>query len=244
MTQAPKDPARPSPPRYRQIASLLRKRITSGKLKPGDSLPTEMELCETFSISRHTARDALRLLSEDGLIERRRGAGTIVTAPRQPDFAQALSDFDSILQYARDARFEVTAERDADAESVARLGLTGAYRQFVGFRRTGHQPPLAITAVYVRRSVAPDAATLAALSGSISEWIERTHGLSIDRVLQRMEAVALNASQAKRLGVESGSPALRTVRRYNDASGDQILLSESLHPAGRFAYEMQLDRKR
>ena len=62
MTQAPKDTARPGPPRYRQIAGLLRKRITSGKLRPGDSLPTEMELCETFSISRHTARDALRLL--------------------------------------------------------------------------------------------------------------------------------------------------------------------------------------
>ncbi len=231
-------------PRYRQIAAMLRKRITSGKLRPGDSLPTEMELCETFSISRHTARDALRLLSDDGLIERRRGAGTIVAAPGQAAFAQALSDFDSILQYARDARFDVTTERDADPGSLARLGLSGDYRQYIGFRRTGHQPPQAITAVYVRRGLAPGKEVIAGLPGSISEWIEQTHGLSIDRVVQRMEAVALNASQAKRLGVETGFPALRTVRRYRDAAGDQVLVSESLHPAGRFAYEMKLDRKR
>lgn len=244
MTTASPPPGKAASPRYRQLAALLRKRITSGKLKPGDSLPTEMELCETFSISRHTARDALRLLSEDGLIARRRGAGTVVAAPGQATFAQALSDFDSILQYARDARFDVTTERDADPDSLFRLGLKGAYRQFIGFRRTGRQPPQAITAVYVRPQVAPDTAIISKLSGSISEWIEQTHALSIDRVVQRMEAVALNASQAKRLGVETGSPALRTVRRYRDSAGDQVLVSESLHPAGRFAYEMTLERKR
>ena len=94
MTQVLTPPRKPAQPRYRQIAALLRKRITSGKLKPGDSLPTEMDLCATFSISRHTARDALRLLSDDGLIERRRGAGTIVAEPGQAAFAQALGDFE------------------------------------------------------------------------------------------------------------------------------------------------------
>jgi GntR family transcriptional regulator len=244
MTQVLTPPRKPAQPRYRQIAALLRKRITSGKLKPGDSLPTEMDLCATFSISRHTARDALRLLSDDGLIERRRGAGTIVAEPGQAAFAQALGDFESILQYAREARFDVTVERDADPDSMLRLALTGPYRQFIGFRRTGRQPPQAITAVYVRRDLAPDAATISGLAGSVSEWIEQIHGLSIDRVTQRMEAVALNASQARRLGTQTGFPALRTVRRYSDSSGDPVLVSESLHPAGRFAYEMKLDRRR
>ena len=127
---------------------------------------------------------------------------------------------------------------------MLRLALTGPYRQFIGFRRTGRQPPQAITAVYVRRDLAPDAATISGLAGSVSEWIEQIHGLSIDRVTQRMEAVALNASQARRLGTQTGFPALRTVRRYSDSSGDPVLVSESLHPAGRFAYEMKLDRRR
>ena len=229
-------------PRYRQIANMLREQITNGTYKPGDSLPTEMELCAEHSISRHTAREALRILTDDHLIERRRGAGTIVSAPGAPAFAQPIGDFDSILQYARHTRFDVTVMQDADEDTLDRLGLTGNYRQYIGFRRVGDEQPQAITAVYVRSEYAPDKETVETLAGSISEWLDGHHAITIDRVVQRMEAVALNKSQAGRLGVEKGSPALRTVRRYRDAKGDIILFSESLHPAGRFAYEMRLDR--
>lgn len=230
-------------PRYRQLADQMRTQITSGKYKPGDALPTEMEICETHKVSRHTARDALRILTDDGLIERRRGAGTVVAQRGAPAFAQPIGDFDSILQYARDAHFEITTAQEADNDTLDRLGLTGDYLQLIGFRRVADQPPQAITAVYIRANLAPEVEIIAALPGSISEWIEAHHQISVERVVQRMEAVALNKSQADRLNLSSGYPALRTVRRYRDGGGDIILLSESLHPAGRFAYEMRLDRK-
>jgi len=229
-------------PRYRQLAEQYRKAITSGKYKPGDALPTEMEICETHKVSRHTARDALRILTDDGLIERRRGAGTIVAARGTPAFAQPIGDFDSILQYARDSQLEITTAQDADQDTLDRLGLTGDYVQLIGFRRVADQQPQAITAVYIRADVAPDISIITNLSGSVSEWLETNQEISIERVMQRMEAVALNKSQADRLDLSTGYPALRTVRRYRDGSGEIILLSESLHPAGRFAYEMRLDR--
>lgn len=229
-------------PRYRQLAEQMRTQITSGKYKPGDALPTEMEICEKHKVSRHTARDALRILTDDGLIERRRGAGTVVAQRSAPAFAQPIGDFDAILQYARDAHFEITTSQAADEDTLDRLGLTGDYLQLIGFRRVADQPPQAITAVYIRASLAPEAEIISALPGSISEWIEEHHQVSVERVVQRMEAVALNKSQADRLNVSTGYPALRTVRRYRDANGGIMLLSESLHPAGRFAYEMRLDR--
>lgn len=229
-------------PRYRQLAELFRTAITSGKYKPGDALPTEMEICETHKVSRHTARDALRILTDNGLIERRRGAGTVVAERGTPAFAQPIGDFDTILQYARDSHFEITVSQNADEDTLDRLGLTGDYLQLIGFRRVADQPPQAITAVYIRADLAPDPSIIAALPGSISEWIEANHKVNVERVMQRMEAVALNKSQADRLNVSTGYPALRSVRRYRDASGEIILLSENLHPAGRFAYEMRLDR--
>ncbi len=231
-----------SKPRYRQLAEQIRAQITSGKYKPGDALPTEMDICEKNKVSRHTARDALRILTDDGLIERRRGAGTVVAQRGTPAFAQPIGDFDSILQYARDAHFEITTAQPADDDTLDRLGLTGDYLQLIGFRRVADKPPQAVTAVYIRAALAPDVEIISALPGSISEWIEEHHQVSVERVVQRMEAVALNKSQADRLSVSTGYPALRTVRRYRDASGDIVLLSESLHPAGRFAYEMRLDR--
>ena len=230
------------PPRYRQIAEEFRSAIASGTYNSGDALPTEMEICETYGVSRHTARDALRILSDDGLIERRRGAGTVVASRGAPAFAQPIGDFDSILQYARDARLDIRTTQPADNDTLDRLGLTGDYVQLIGFRSVEDQPPQAITAVYIRSDLAPDTELIETLPGSISEWIEANRGVHVERVVQRMEAVALNKSQAKRLNVAEGSPALRSVRRYRDASGEIILLSESLHPAGRFAYEMRLDR--
>ena len=229
-------------PRYRQLADRFRKEILSGKYNPGDALPTEMDICERFKVSRHTARDALRILTDDGLIERRRGAGTVVADRGAPAFAQPIGDFDTILQYARNSHFDITTEQAADEETLDRLGLTGNYVQLIGFRRVEDQPPQAITAVYIRADLAPNLETIAGLPGSISEWIEEHKSIAVERVVQRMEAVALNKSQADRLNLSQGYPALRTVRRYRAGDGEILLLSESLHPAGRFAYEMRLDR--
>ena len=231
-------------PLYRQIADELRREIVSGALPVGSALPTEMELCESRSVSRHTAREALRILTEDGLILRRRGVGTVVAPAPAPAFSQAIGDFDSILQYARAASFRLSAHGPAKVDDLEALGLTGRFQTFTGLRSVPGQPPIAITRIFVLSELSPDADVVKALDGSISEWIERTHGRSVSRVTQRMEAVALNASQAERLDVTPQSPALRTVRRYRDAEDTVILLSESLHPAGRFAYEMRLERKR
>lgn len=231
-------------PRYRQLADALRQEITSGALKPGDQLKTELELCKLHDVSRHTAREALRILSEDGLIARRRGAGTVVADFAAPAFAQPIGDFNSILQYARDVRFEVSESGAANKAELDRLGLTGRYTRFSGLRRQGETEPLAMTTIFGIAQLMPDVDIVKSLDVSIGEWVEREHAIAMQRVTQRMEAVALTGAQAKALSVKTASPALRTVRRYRDASDRVVLLSESLHPAGRFAYEMRLDRTR
>jgi DNA-binding GntR family transcriptional regulator len=229
---------------YRQVAEELRQDILKQRYAPGETLPTEKELCETRGISRHTAREALRILSEDGLIERRRGAGTVVANWTAPLFAQTLGDFDSILQYARETRFELDDCRRAAAETLDRFGLTADFTLFTGLRAAPPAPAQAITRILVRTDLAPSPQIVRELDGAFSEWMEREHGISIERVTQRMEAVALGRQDARRLATTAGQPALRTVRRYRDGGGEIILLSESLHPAGRFAYEMRLDRSR
>jgi DNA-binding GntR family transcriptional regulator len=233
-----------APPRYRALADRLRETITSGALRPGDLLPTELEICASEGISRHTAREALRILSEDGLIERRPGAGTVVAAAPRRAFAQSIGDFEAILQYARDAHFYLDSSGDAAPERLEALGLSGAYWQLQGRRIAESEPPIALTTVFVLSELAPDDEALSGLEGSMSEWIENTHTIAVARVTQRMEAVALTPAQAQALSAEPGSPALRTLRRYRDGSERIILLSESLHPAGRFAYEMRIDRTR
>lgn len=78
------------PARYEQIASYLREVIEGAS--PGDRLPSDAELCEMFGVSRMTARQAVQLVAAEGLLERRRGAGTFVRArPVQRDLGSPLS---------------------------------------------------------------------------------------------------------------------------------------------------------
>ncbi|VTR61109.1 HTH-type transcriptional regulator frlR [Serratia fonticola] len=58
---------------YKRIARELVQSIASGKYPVGTLLPPEMELCEQFDVSRHTIREALRDITEQGLIVRRKG---------------------------------------------------------------------------------------------------------------------------------------------------------------------------
>jgi GntR family transcriptional repressor for pyruvate dehydrogenase complex len=63
---------------YEKVAQQIQGLIRDGLLKPGDKLPPERELAETFQVSRSSLRDAIRTLEVMGLVEPRQGEGTIV----------------------------------------------------------------------------------------------------------------------------------------------------------------------
>ena len=65
-------------PKYLQVADILRKEIAEGIFRDGQTLMTEEELRQRFNVSRQTIRQAIALLEDDGLVDRRRGSGTYV----------------------------------------------------------------------------------------------------------------------------------------------------------------------
>src|SRR5579863_7284871 len=77
-------------PAYKRIQSEIRQRIDSGELKPGDVVDSERELARIHGVSLMTARHALADLAQEGIVERRHGAGTFV-APPQIHFNKLLS---------------------------------------------------------------------------------------------------------------------------------------------------------
>ena len=62
-------------PKYLTIHSDLRERIMSGQWSPGHPLPAQRELASEFGVSIMTVRQALQLLTDDGLIDTRHGSG-------------------------------------------------------------------------------------------------------------------------------------------------------------------------
>jgi DNA-binding FadR family transcriptional regulator len=81
------------PPAYQLLADELRDDITSGRLRPGERLPPEPELCVRTGVSRSTVREALRLLSSQHLIVTTRGVtgGSFVAHPDAKQLSEALS---------------------------------------------------------------------------------------------------------------------------------------------------------
>lgn len=64
---------------YEQIVAQIEERILNGELRPGDKLPAERELAEQFGVSRTAIREAMKALTQSGLVVIKPGRGTFVT---------------------------------------------------------------------------------------------------------------------------------------------------------------------
>lgn len=65
-------------PLYMQLAAILRAQIHDGTLRPGDLLPSESVLTQTYGVARNTVRAAIKVLRDEGLVETRPQRGTRV----------------------------------------------------------------------------------------------------------------------------------------------------------------------
>ncbi len=84
---------------YEKVAQQIQGLIRDGLLKPGDRLPPERELAETFQVSRSSLRDAIRVLEVMGLVAPRQGEGTVVKDLSAESLVQPLA---TILAHKRE----------------------------------------------------------------------------------------------------------------------------------------------
>jgi len=231
-------------PLYHQIAQKLRAAIANGTYQVGDMLPTERELCLKHNISRHTARDALRLLTDAGLVTRKRRAGTVVAAPLEPAvFVQPLGGFQDLLQYARDVSLTILAYEPAPMDGMAReLKVDPADWLELRGQRSKDGKVVGLTRVLLRADCAPTKQQIEA-SPTLAEAIEVRFGLVATRIDQWISAMVLDPKLAHLLECKPGDAALLTRRLYHDEKGHLFLATESAHPADRFSYSMTYTRE-
>jgi GntR family transcriptional repressor for pyruvate dehydrogenase complex len=99
------------------IVDQIRLLLREGRLKPGDRLPSERDLCERFGVSRVTVREALRVLEANGLVDIRVGArgGAFVTSPTSQQIGAGLADLLNLSP--------LTAADVTEARQVFELGI-------------------------------------------------------------------------------------------------------------------------
>ncbi|GAA4792573.1 MULTISPECIES: GntR family transcriptional regulator [Streptomyces] len=84
-----------------QVAAAVRGAIADGRAAPGDRLPGARQLAASLGVNVHTVLRGYRKLSEEGLIELRRGRGAVVTAGAGPDRADLVARVRSLVTDAR-----------------------------------------------------------------------------------------------------------------------------------------------
>ena len=142
-------------PLWAQLLEDLRRRLASGEFENG--FPAERELIEQYEISRHTMRDAMRRLNNEGLISRERGRGTFV---RKASIEQRVGTLYSLFRSIEDQGFEqrskVLGLEELPAPEIARqLGLR-SNTKFVYLHRLryANDAPIATDELWLPSSLA------------------------------------------------------------------------------------------
>ncbi len=198
-------------PVYKKIQNSIRKRIDAAELRPGDAVASERELARIHKVSLMTARHALAGLEREGIVERRRGAGTFVAAPK--------IHFNKLMSYTEHmssrglvpkSRVLVAKIVQEEQEVAARLALpAGTPLVKIERLRLTEEDPFALETCYLPAAEFSTLATAPLARGSLFSTLEHDFGVELAYADEEVDATAADANIAQMLGVHKSAPLLR-----------------------------------
>jgi GntR family transcriptional regulator len=211
-------------PLYEQIKTLITKSLVAGEWKPGESIPSEMELATRFGVSQGTVRKAIDALAAEFIVVRRQGKGTFVathTAPSQQyRFLRIRDDSGEVIHPT--TTFIGLEKTKADAAIATTLNVRvgtniATIKRVLNFA----DRPLIFDQIHLVNAEFPSLtmAALEASRGSIYSYLETTYGARMIRADEKIKAVAADRVAAKALNVVVGAPLLsvdRVAYTYGD----------------------------
>jgi GntR family transcriptional regulator len=201
----------PPIPAYQRIQSSIRKRIDAGQLRPGDPVSSERDLAKLHEVSLMTARHALATLEREGIVERRRGVGTFVAAPK--------IQFNKLMSYTEQmaARSLIAASKilyakivDNEPDAAARLSLSPA-DQIIKLDRLRHasEEPFALETCYLSAAQFPGLLSAPLHRDSLFAILERDYNVKLGYADEEIDATAADPRAAELLNVPRREPLLR-----------------------------------
>jgi GntR family transcriptional regulator len=222
-------------PAYQRIQSSIRKRIDAGQLRPGDPVSSERDLAKLHQVSLMTARHALATLEREGIVERRRGVGTFVSAPKI-HFNKLMSYTEQMAARSLTAASQVLMAKSIDNEpdAAARLALPpGA--QLIKLERLRHASgePYAFETCYFSASDFPGLLNAPLNRESLFALLERDYGVKLGYADEEVDATAADARTSELLKVQRREPLLRIRQLIYSANGKRIMYALGMYRSDR-----------
>jgi GntR family transcriptional regulator len=198
-------------PAYQKIQRAIRGRIEAKQLKPGDAISSERELARIHGVSLMTARHALVELEREGIVERRRGAGTFVAPPRI-QFNKLMSYTEQMASrgLAPSSKVIVAKIVENEQEIAARLGL-GATSRMVKIERVRltADEPFALETCYLPGDEFAELVHAPLARGSLFSTLEHDYGVELAYADEEVDATVAEGRVAQLLNLRAGAPLLR-----------------------------------
>lgn len=206
-------------PKYIQIADTLRAEIGSARYPLGAKLPPETRLCERFSASRFTVREAIKKLAAEKLVKTEQGAGTIVVSLlSEGGYAHTYTSLEDLTNYAQKTWLEIqSVDEGFDADNTyPKLAFMSdvSLTKISSLRKTVDHKIIALVESYIESSKTDYALETIKNGGPIYAGIEKKFGVAINSVQQETFALGASVSAAEMLKVNVGEPVLGILRSY------------------------------
>ena len=237
-------------PLYVQLMETLEDRIRSGGLRSGDMLPSEAALVEEFKVSRITVRQALSNMEQRGLVYRRRGRGTFVSAPQVSQ--QLNREASTIIEALRSRGIEPEVrilgleQIEAPLRVSGRLGLeedpivTRLRRLYLH-----EDAPLALVDLFLPLAMSGVAEVLSQedhLKETTYSVFEKEMHIAIKEAKHIIHSTPLEADVAAALNVPPDSTCLSMDRITFAENGSVLELMTFYYPTDSFQFEITLPR--
>ncbi len=213
-------------------------------LGPGDQVPTETQTAARFSVSRSTARDALRLLEQDGVVRVRRGRGRFLSASSALRVERPVDRFESVTEMLEGLGHRVSSavlsvdEGPAENAEAEALQLPeGAVVVRLTRLRFGDDRPMLYTVDALPRDCLPGPLRHRDWSGSLTAMLA-SHGHGIDSSVARIRAVELPPEVATRHALDGLGPWLLVEETCVSAHGRRVLFARDYHRGEDIAFHV------
>ena len=213
-------------PLWRQIRALIVAELEQGTWKPGEAIPSELDLAARFGVSQGTVRKAIDALADENLLVRRQGKGTFVATHTEekvsgPRFLRIRRD-DGVEEYP--ASRLVDLRRGKASAEVARLLDLKAGEAVLVVRRVldFDGAPTVLDEITLPAALfrGLTRARLDGYRGSMYGFFETEFGVRMLKAREKLKAIAADADAAALLGVPAGAPLL-AVERVSTTYGDR-----------------------
>jgi GntR family transcriptional regulator len=234
-------------PLYQQIKALILRSLQSGEWRPGEAIPSEIELAARFKVSQGTVRKAVDELAAENLLMRRQGKGTFVATHAEEQvqyrFLRLAPDQPSALPGSAHREF-LDCRRQRAPVDVARALQMKAGEMAVEVRRVLHfsGQPVVLDDIWLPGHLFKGltAERLSEYRGPMYGLFESEFGVRMIRAEEKLRAVAASDDDAGLLKVAPGTPLL-SVERLAFTYGDQpVELRRGLYRTDHHYYRNEL----